>query len=396
MNICVLGLGYIGLPTAILMAKKGHRVFGYDINNKVKKILENGNVHIIEENLEQAYKEVYRAGNFTVHNDIQVADVYLIAVPTPLVNSGKDKIADLTFVRSATTLVASKLKSGDLVILESTSPPYTTRYMTQQLSELSGLKKDDFFTAYCPERVLPGNILFELEHNDRIIGSEREESAQKAKELYSTFVEYGDIYITDDVTAELCKLVENSYRDINIALANELSIICDKLNIDVANLINLANKHPRVNILSPGVGVGGHCIAIDPYFIVEQFKDEAKLIAQARAVNEHKTVWVASKIEERVGYDKNTVIGILGLAYKANVGDLRESPSIKLAHYLIERGYKVIANEPYLEVESINGIPLYPLEKVLSMAGLSVMTLRHDEYIRNFQYIQQTNTMILC
>ena len=361
------------------MAQKGHRVFGYDINNKVKQILENGNVHIIEENLEKAYKEVYEAGNFTVHKDIQVADVYLIAVPTPLVNSGEDKIADLTFVQNATSLVASKLKSGDLVILESTSPPYTTRNMTHQLSEMSGLKTEEFFTAYCPERVLPGNILYELEHNDRIIGSEREESAQKAKDLYNTFVQYGEIHLTDDVTAELCKLAENSYRDINIAFANELSIICDRLKINATSLINLANKHPRVNILSPGIGVGGHCIAIDPYFIVEQFKDEAKLIAQARAVNEYKTEWVAKKIEERVGYDKSTVIGILGLAYKPNVGDLRESPSIKLAHYLKERGYEVIANEPEVESNTV-----YPItsEKVLRWRAL-LYDFKTCEYIRD-------------
>ncbi len=396
MKISVLGLGYIGLPIAVLVAKNGHRVYGYDNNNKVTQMLKNGNIHFIEKSLKEAYKEVFEAGSLTVHEELQPADAYIIAVPTPLVKKGEDNVADMTFVRNATSLIAEKLKAGDLVILESTSPPQTTKFMTSLLSEKSGLKEGDFHTAYCPERVLPGNILFELENNDRIIGSARVESAQKAKQLYRTFVKYGDVYMTDDVTAELCKLAENAYRDINIAYANELSMICDKLNINAANLINMANKHPRVNILTPGVGVGGHCIAVDPYFIIEQFKDEAKLISQARAVNEYKTEWVAGIIEKRIDCNKNTVIGILGLAYKPNVADMRESPSIKLAQYLMKKGYRVIACEPHVEDNEICGIPLYPLEKVMSIAGFTVMAVRHDVFIEKMEYIRQAGTYILC
>ena len=396
MIVSIIGLGYIGLPTAIVLAKAGHQVYGFDVNEQVVNKLNSGHIHIKENKLDEAYNNVLKTGRFKANTKLMDADVYIIAVPTPFIKTGEGKGADMTYVEKATSEIAKRLKKGDLVILESTSPPQTTRTMTKQLAKESGLGIKDFHTAYCPERVLPGNILYELEHNDRIIGSEFEESALIAKGLYQTFVKFGNIYTTDDITAEMCKLVENSYRDVNIAFANELSIICNKLEIDVNELIGLSNKHPRVNILSPGVGVGGHCLAVDPYFIVGQFKDDAKLISMARDINEYKTSWVAMKIVEKIEFDKTAVIGILGLAYKPNIDDFRESPSIKLAKYLTDKGYIVIACEPNANGEHVDSVPLYSLEEVLEKANLCVMTLKHDEFVEKSELISKHNIINLC
>jgi UDP-N-acetyl-D-mannosaminuronic acid dehydrogenase len=389
MKISVLGLGYIGLPTSIILAKAGHDVYGFDINKKVIDKLNTGKIHIVENNLQEAYEEVLKNNKFKPYYELQTADVYIIAVPTPFKESHKEKLADLSYVFSATEIVAKKLKEGDLVILESTVPPGTTKEMTNLLVEKSGIPRDKFFTAHCPERVLPGRIMYELEHNDRVIGAERKESAQMAKDLYDTFVKEGTNYITDDITAEMCKLVENTSRDVNIAFANELSIICDKLGIDVFNLIELANKHPRVNILNPGVGVGGHCIAVDPWFLVEKFPKESKLIRTARERNDFKPIWVADKVEEEINKNKNLTIGILGLAYKANVDDLRESPSIKLAHILQERGYNVVGCEPYSQDKIVDGIENLSLNEILKKADYLVLTLAHDQFKENIDIIMK-------
>lgn len=279
-------------------------------------------------------------------------------------------------------MVGEKLKENNLVILESTVPTNTTKMMTGILEKVSGLPKNKFFTAHCPERVLPGKILYELEHNDRIIGSENPEAAKKAQNIYKKFVKEGTCYITDDVTAEMCKLVENTYRDINIAFSNELSIICEKIGIDVFNLIELANRHPRVNIMNPGVGVGGHCLAVDPWFIVEKFKDDAKLINNARIINDFKPLWVSKKIEEKISYDKSKKIGILGLAYKPNIDDFRESPSVELAENLIKKGYKVCACEPYAKTNKFNGIEIKTLQETINTCDFLVITLGHDEFKR--------------
>jgi UDP-N-acetyl-D-mannosaminuronic acid dehydrogenase len=387
MKISVLGLGYIGLPTSIILAKAGHDVYGFDVNKKVIDKLSTGKIHIVENNLQEAYEEVLKNNKFKPYYELQTADVYIIAVPTPFKENHEEKLADLSYVFSATEIVAKKLKEGDLVILESTVPPETTKQMTDLLVKKSGLSRDKFFTAHCPERVLPGKILYELEHNDRVIGAERKESAQMAKDLYDTFVKEGTNYITDDITAEMCKLVENTSRDVNIAFANELSIICDKLGIDVFNLIELANKHPRVNILNPGVGVGGHCIAVDPWFLVEKFPKESKLIRTARERNDFKPIWVADKVEEEINKDKNVTIGILGLAYKANVDDLRESPSIKLARILQERGYNVVGCEPYSQDKKVDGIENLSLNEILKKADYLVLTLAHDQFKENIDKI---------
>ena len=391
-KITVLGLGYIGLPTAIVLAKAGHQVNGFDPNEEVIKTLNSGKIHIVENNLQEEFKKVIDEGNFKAYSELKPADVYIICVPTPFKETKTEqKLADLSYVESAAHTVAKVLKKGDLVILESTVPPFTTKLVTDIIEKDSGISREEFHSVHCPERVLPGKILYELEHNDRIIGSARKESAQIAKELYETFVKGGICYVTDDVTAEMCKLVENTFRDINIAYANELSVICDNLGIDVTRLIELANKHPRVNILTPGVGVGGHCIAVDPWFLTEKFEDnqefaeksdeKMKLISVARNINEYKPIWVSDQIEKEINYDKNTKIGVLGLAYKPNIDDLRESPSITLGENLIKKGYKVYGCEPNTKKEKIQNIELKTLDETLEECDYLVLTLANKEFV---------------
>ena len=392
MKISVVGLGYIGLPTSIILAKAGHKVMGFDVSEKVVKTLNSGKIHIKENNLQETYDQVLNTGNFKAFTELQIADVYIVAVPTPFKENENQKLANLDYIDVATELIAKILKPEDLVILESTSPPLTTKRMTNRLMEKSGLRRDQFYTAHCPERVLPGKILFELEHNDRIIGAERKIAAEKAKDVYQTFVKQGKIYLTDDVTAEMAKLVENSFRDVNIAFANELSVLCDQLSIDVNELISLANKHPRVNILTPGIGVGGHCISVDPWFIVEMF-DEAQLIKQARITNDAKPYWVANKVEEKIGFDKNTTIGILGMAYKPNIDDLRESPSFILANTLIERGYTVIGCEPNVSEKIIKNIPLVSFDEILKDADVLVLAQKHQEFVDKMDILLKKNTL---
>ena len=381
-TITVLGLGYIGLPTSIVLAKAGHKVNGYDPNEEVVKTLNAGRIHIVENNDQEEFKKVVDSGNFKAFSEVQPADVYIICVPTPFKEDNKEeKLADLSYVESAAHTVAKVVKEGDLVILESTVPPLTTKMVADIIEKDTGMSRYKFHTVHCPERVLPGRILYELEHNDRIIGSDREESALMAKNLYESFVKEGTCYVTDDITAEMCKLVENTFRDINIAYANELSIICHELGIDVFKLIELANKHPRVNILTPGVGVGGHCIAVDPWFLVEKFGDNAKLINTARHVNDFKPLWVSNQVEEEIGHDKNAKIGVLGLAYKPNIDDLRESPSIILAEDLIKKGYTVYGCEPNTKKEKINDIEVKSLDYVLENCDYLVITLANKEFI---------------
>lgn len=303
-EITVVGLGYIGLPTAVVMAEAGHQVKGYDAKSEVRECLKAGSIHIVEQGLQEAYENVTQKGNLIITDEAAPADIYVICVPTPFLETEGEKRADLTYVEEASINVAKLLKKGDLVILESTVPPHTTAHVTKILADVSGLPKETFFTAHCPERVLPGKILYELTHNDRIIGSEDMKAAQMTKELYETFVSGGTCYVCDDVTAELCKLAENTYRDINIAYANQLSAICRESGIDVFRLIELANKHPRVNILTPGLGVGGHCLAVDPWFIVEKYGEKASLIRTAREINERKPLWVTEEIDKALEEDK--------------------------------------------------------------------------------------------
>ncbi|KZX77653.1 UDP-N-acetyl-D-mannosaminuronic acid dehydrogenase, partial [Oleiphilus sp. HI0009] len=321
-SVCVMGLGYIGLPTASLLGTKGYQVTGVDVSPKVVETINQGKIHIVEPDLDLLVKSAVNSGNLKASLEPCKADVFIIAVPTPF-KEGYEP--DLSYVEQATRNIAPFVESGNLVILESTSPVGTTDLVAKILSEAGHDTQGDVFVAHCPERVLPGRILIELVQNDRIVGGINEASTDAAATFYKEFVS-GEVLETSAKTAELSKLTENSFRDVNIAFANELSLICDQEHIDVWELISLANRHPRVNILQPGPGVGGHCIAVDPWFIIHRNPEQAKLIRTAREVNDHKPEWVISKVREKAERFKRPVIACLGLAFKADVDDLRESP----------------------------------------------------------------------
>lgn len=379
-KITVLGMGYIGLPTSIALTRAGYNVAGFDVNEKVIEILNKGKIHIVEPDLQEAYEKALNTGRLTATNKLEESDVFIIAVPTPFKKNENRKLADLSYVESASKMVGKVVKEGNLVILESTVPPKTTKLMTDIIEKTSGINRKKIHTVHCPERVLPGKILYELEHNDRVIGAEKEDSAILAKTIYEAMVKKGTCYVTDDITAEMAKLVENTYRDVNIAFANELSVICDKLGINVFELIKLANKHPRVNILTPGAGVGGHCLAVDPWFIVEQFPEEANVIREARLINDYKPRFIVEKVEEKIGQDQNKVIGILGLAYKPDIDDLRESPAMEIAEIFRDKGYKVIACEPNVDVKEEKGVEIDSLENVMEKSDYLVLAQGHKEF----------------
>lgn len=380
LTITILGMGYIGLPTGIAFARAGFTVYGFDVNKDVISTLKGGKIHIVEPDLQEAYEEALQSKRLIPTEKLEKSDVYIIAVPTPFKQNEEQKIADLKYVESASKMVGEILEENNLVILESTVPPMTTKLMTDILEETSGIGREKFMSVHCPERVLPGKILYELEHNDRIIGAERYEAAEVAKTIYDAMVKEGTCFITDDITAEMCKLVENTFRDVNIAFANELSVICDKLNINVFELIKLANKHPRVNILTPGAGVGGHCLAVDPWFIVEKFPNEANVIREARLVNDYKPRFIVERVEKILEKNKEIVIGILGLAYKPDIDDLRESPAMEIAEILRDKGYKVIACEPNVKTLEVNKIQLYTLEDIIEEADYLVLAQGHTEF----------------
>lgn len=385
MIITVLGMGYIGLPTATMFAAAGYKVKGFDVNKRVIDTLRSGKIHIVEPDLQGLFKSVLDSGNLIPTDTIEESDVFIICVPTPFREDHEEKLADLSYVESASREVGKVLKRGDLVILESTVPPRTTEdIMGKTLEEESGLKiNEDFLVAHCPERVLPGKILHELRNNDRIIGVSNKKSGEFTKELYSSIVTGGNIYLTDTITAEMCKLVENTFRDINIAFANELSMICDQLGIDVWELVQLANKHPRVSILNPGAGVGGHCLAVDPWFIVEKFPKTARLTRTARETNDYKPKWIVKKVVEDIQKkfsDKKITIGILGLAYKPNIDDLRESPALEIAKGLKELGYNVIACEPNSEQSEINSIENLNLDEMIDKSNYLVYAVPHNQF----------------
>lgn len=329
MKACFMGLGYIGLPTAIIAAKHGIDIIGVDINQDVVEQTNQGHLHIVEPNMEKMLQEVLANGKLIATTHPEIADAYFIVVPTPF--RGGNHEPDITYVKSATKMVIPYLKKGDLFVIESTSPVGTTEKMANIIYSERPELQGEIYIAYCPERVLPGNIIYELIHNDRVIGGINKESTEKAMSFYSIFVK-GVLHPTNTKTAELCKLTENSSRDSQIAFANELSIICDKAGINVWELISLANKHPRVNILSPGCGVGGHCIAVDPYFISSEFPAESKMITSAREVNNYKAFWCAEKIKNtildfEIKNNRKPKVAMMGLAFKPNIDDLRESPA---------------------------------------------------------------------
>lgn len=386
--ITILGMGYIGLPTAIAFAKAGFTVKGFDVNKKVIETLKAGHIHIVEPSLQEAFEEALKSGRLIPTDKLEKSDVFIISVPTPFKKDHEEKIADLSYVESASREVATVLEENNLVILESTVPPMTTKLMTDILERESGISRDKFMSVHCPERVLPGRILYELEHNDRIIGAERREAGEYTKVIYDALVKEGTCYITDDITAEMCKLVENTFRDVNIAFANELSVICDKLGIDVFELIKLANKHPRVNILTPGAGVGGHCLAVDPWFIVEKFPKEANVIREARLINDFKPRFIVNKVDEILKGNKELTIGVLGLAYKPDIDDLRESPAMEIAEILRDKGYKVVACEPNVNSKEVNGFELYSFDEIVAKADYLVLTQGHKEFKEKIEVLR--------
>ena len=394
MIVAVIGLGYIGLPTAALIASKGVKVVGVDVNQHVVNTINEGKIHIVEPDLDVLVQSSVRSGNLRATTETKKADIFIVAVPTPFQGDHKP---DLSYIKSTAKAIAPVLGKGNLVILESTSPVGTTEKLTEWISEerpdLSfpefGINRiADVALAHCPERVLPGNVVRELVENDRIVGGMTTQCAEKAREFYNIFVK-GDCLITDSRTAELSKLVENSFRDVNIAFANELSLICDKLNLDVWELIKFANHHPRVNILQPGPGVGGHCVAVDPWFIVDSAPDEAKLIKLARLVNDEKPNFVIKKINQAVSKISKVVpelsIASLGLSFKPDIDDLRESPALEIAKKVSKMGFK----KHYIVEPNINDLPvefnpqfteLVELEKALTSSDILLLLVDHAPF----------------
>ena len=349
MKACFMGLGYIGLPTSIIAAKNGIQILGVDIDPKVVEKTNAGELHIIEPGMEELLKDVVMSGMFRASTKPEVCDAYFMVVPTPFKGNHEP---DISYVEAATRSVIPYLKEGDLYVIESTSPVGTTELMANIIYTERPELKDKIYIAYCPERVLPGNVIYELVHNDRVIGGLNPRSTEKAICFYSQFVK-GTLHKTNARTAEMCKLTENSSRDVQIAFANELSLICDKASINVWELISLANKHPRVNILQPGCGVGGHCIAVDPYFITSDFPVESQLIGKAREINNYKSFWCAEKVknamlEFELQHHRKPIIAMMGLAFKPNIDDLRESP----AKYITTKVMQCCNNAKILVVET--------------------------------------------
>lgn len=399
-TLSIIGLGYIGIPTAVFFANNGIVVQGFDINEKIVSLLNSGKINIVEPGLEEMVASAVQKGNLIADTKIKPADAFIISVPTPF-KEGYEP--DLSYIESAVKSIATVIEKGNLVILESTSPVGTTEQVAKWLQEfrpelnILDTEDSDVYVAYCPERMIPGNV-FELVENDRIIGGINEKSTQKACELYSVIAK-GELLKTNSRAAEMSKLTENSYRDVNIAFANELSIICDKLGIDVQELIGLANHHPRVNILQPGCGVGGHCIAVDPWFIISRTPDEAKLIKQAREVNDYKPQFVIEKVENAVkelGLS-NPKITCFGLAFKPNIDDLRESPAVQICKNLAEKFETVSAVEPNIKVLpkklEDKGVQLISLEDGLK-SDVLVMLVEHKEF-KSAKVIKSDNQRIV-
>lgn len=381
-SVSVLGLGYIGLPTAALLAGSGYRVSGTDVNQDIIATVNRGEVHIVEPGLEEIVKTHVSMGELRAFDKVQRSDVYFICVPTPFIHDGVRAKPDLSFVITAAEQIAQVLEPGNIVILESTCPVGATDAVFRTLIN-GGAPAHECDIAYCPERVLPGQIMRELVENDRIVGGLTEQSTSRVVNFYKTFVR-GEVHGTDAKTAEMCKLTENSYRDVNIAFANELSLIADSNGVDVWRVIELANRHPRVNILKPGIGVGGHCIAVDPWFLVDSAPESSKLIAQARHVNDMKPSWVVNKIEKELkgrfkGDLATLTIGCLGLAFKPNIDDLRASPAVEVVEQLIGRGHSVLAVEPHIAEHPT--LPICDFDVALKRADLMVILVAHDLFL---------------
>ncbi len=377
-TVCIMGLGYIGLPTAALLANRKYHVHGVDVTQSTVDTINHGKIHIVEPDLDTFVRSAVNSGNLIADIKPKESDVFIIAVPTPF---HEGYVPDIDYVISAAESIAPYVKEGNIVILESTSPVGTTDKVAEILQE-NGVDISKVHIAHCPERVLPGQIMRELVENDRIIGGLNEEATQETADFYKTFVS-GKLLQTNARTAEMAKLTENSFRDVNIAFANELSILSDKFGIDVWELISLANRHPRVNILQPGVGVGGHCIAVDPWFIVHAGGDDAKIIRTAREVNMHKTEWAIERIKNAsIDFEKEhgrrAKIACMGLAFKPNIDDLRESPALYLTRHLIADGLDVLPVEP--NVKTMDEFELVQDEEAINDADIIVFLVAHKEF----------------
>ncbi|MFK5582829.1 UDP-N-acetyl-D-mannosamine dehydrogenase [Serinicoccus sp. LYQ131] len=389
-RIAVIGLGYIGLPTAAILASHGYQVLGVDVSDKHVDAVNAGQIPFVEPDLGTHVAGAVSRGLLTAQKDTPKADVYIIAVPTPFAEGHQ---ADLSYIDAATDALLPRLEGGELVILESTSPPGATQHLADRITaarpELTTDQAGDprnVDVAHCPERVLPGRVMVELVENDRIVGGLTPTAAERAKELYASFC-HGEIFLTDAVTAEMAKLTENSFRDVNIAFANELSIIAEKVGVDVFELIELANKHPRVNILQPGPGVGGHCIAVDPWFIVSAVPDQARLIRTAREVNDSKPEHVIAQVLAHVEHHPAPVIAALGLAFKPDIDDMRESPALEITRTLAERAphVTVLAVEPNISelpprLAERPNVRLAPLDEALQRADVVALLVDHKEF----------------
>lgn len=393
MKACFMGLGYIGLPTAIISSQHGINVCGVDINPKVVEKTNRGELHIVEPGLQDLLKKAVASKSLVASTTPVESDVYLIVVPTPFKAKHEP---DISYVESATKTVIPFLKEGDLFIIESTSPVGTTEKMAELIFAERPELEGRIHIAYCPERVLPGNVIFELVNNDRVIGGIDDASADAAAEFYGKFVS-GQLHKTNCRTAEMCKLVENSSRDVQIAFANELSMICEKAGINVWELISLANKHPRVNILQPGCGVGGHCIAVDPYFISSAFPNEAKIIAQARSINNYKSEWCVEKAKNAIlsfelENGKKPQVALMGLAFKPNIDDLRESPAMKIAKHLVAEMPDVKFNIVEPNISSHPDFDIVDFQTAFEQSDIVVYLTAHKQF---FMLPQEANDKLI-
>ncbi len=398
-TVCILGLGYIGLPTAALLAGNGYQVVGVDVNEQAVETINQGRIHIVEPDLDAYVRSAVAAGRLKAYTTPQPSGIYMICVPTPFHEGDGIPQPNVDYVLAATRSIAGFIKTGDMVILESTSPVGTTLQVSDVIRQ-AGVDVSRIHIAYCPERVLPGKIMTELVENDRVVGGLTPEATKAVSNFYRTFVR-GDVLETDAKTAEMCKLTENSFRDVNIAFANELSLICAKEGINIWNLIQLANRHPRVNILQPGAGVGGHCIAVDPWFIVARDPENSRLIRTAREVNNFKTVWAIDRIKIAVAdvsarTGRKPKVACLGLAFKPDIDDLRESPAVHIAESLLAQGYDVIAVEPNIETHPV--FQLQTLEDAIATADVFALLVKHRQFSENIvkKSLAKLNALDFC
>jgi UDP-N-acetyl-D-mannosaminuronic acid dehydrogenase len=375
-SVSVIGLGYIGLPTAALLASKGYTVKGMDINEHAVETINRGEIHIVEPYLEAYVRSAVENGKLKAYSEVQAGDIYIVCVPTPFHVDSELPKPNVNYVIEAVQSISPHVKPGDIVILESTSPVGTTEMVVDVL-QISGVDTSAIFIAYCPERVLPGKIMTELVDNARVIGGVNSQSTKVVADFYRTFVN-GEILEAEAKTAEMCKLTENSFRDVNIAFANELSILCDNNGVDVWELIKLANHHPRVNILQPGTGVGGHCIAVDPWFIVSQDPDNSRIIKTAREINDSKPDWVVDKVRAKADSLNTRKVVCFGLAFKPDIDDLRESPAVRVVELLIEQGYEVSCVEP--NINAHKKYNLIDFKKGIAEFDVIVLLVNHKEF----------------